>query len=229
MDYNFKQYGDELRFEFCPICNEIKSNPDFTVNIKTGEYYCHSTGQGGNIKDLDNFDFDLNNITPSGKSERKKKTVNFDELMVSRASCHLGDDWLSYLKGRGISEKYLGQLCRLGRGNAMMIPITNGEHVVGIKYRTMDKKLTCESGTQSDFLLNWQNIKEKSYLIIVEGEIDLLSSLEAGYLNTVSLPLGAKNTKCIDNQRSWIEEFQKIIIATDNDEAGKEAKLEIIK
>lgn len=229
MDYNFKQYGDELRFEFCPICNEIKSNPDFTVNIKTGEYYCHSTGQGGNIKDLDNFDFDLNNFTPSGKSEKKKKTVNFDEVMVSRASCHLGDDWLSYLKGRGISEKYLGQLCRLGRGNAMMIPITNGEHVVGIKYRTMDKKLTCESGTQSDFLLNWQNIKEKSYLIIVEGEIDLLSSLEAGYLNAVSLPLGAKNTKCIDNQRSWIEEFQKIIIATDNDEAGKEAKLEIIK
>ena len=229
MDYNFKQYGDELRFEFCPICNEVKSNPDFTVNIKTGEYYCHSTGQGGNIKDLDNFDFDLNNFTPSGKSEKKKKTVNFDEVMVSRASCHLGDDWLSYLKGRGISEKYLGQLCRLGRGNAMMMPITNGEHVVGIKYRTMDKKLTCESGTQSDFLLNWQNIKEKSYLIIVEGEIDLLSSLEAGYLNTVSLPLGAKNTKCIDNQRSWIEEFQKIIIATDNDEAGKEAKLEIIK
>ena len=58
-NYNYKQYGDELRFEFCPICNEIKTNPDFTVNIKTGEYYCHSSGKGGNIKDLDNFDFDL--------------------------------------------------------------------------------------------------------------------------------------------------------------------------
>ena len=228
-NYNYKQYGDELRFEFCPICNEVKTNPDFTVNIKTGEYYCHSSGKGGNIKDLDNFDFDLNNITPNEKSEKKKKTVNFDELMKSRASCHLGDDWLSYLKGRGISEKYLGQMCRLGRGNAMMMPITNGKHVVGIKYRTIDKKLTCESGTQSDYFLNWQNIKDESYLIIVEGEIDLLSSLEAGYLNTVSLPLGAKNTRCIDNQRGWIEKFSKIIIATDNDVAGKEAKQEIIK
>ena len=228
-NYNYKQYGDELRFEFCPICNEVKSNPDFTVNIKTGEYYCHSSGKGGNIKDLDNFDFDLNNITPNEKSERKKKIVNFDELMVSRASCHLGDDWLSYLKGRGISEKYLGQMCRLGRGNAMMMPITDGKHVVGIKYRTMDKHLTCESGTQSDYFLNWQHIKDESYLIIVEGEIDLLSSLEAGYLNTVSLPLGAKNTRCIDNQRDWIEKFSKIIIATDNDVAGKEAKQEIIK
>ncbi len=228
-NYNYKQYGDELRFEFCPICNEVKTNPDFTVNIKTGEYYCHSSGKGGNIKDLDNFDFDLNNITPNEKSEKKKKTVNFDELMKSRAGCHLGDDWLSYLKGRGISEKYLGQMCRLGRGNAMMMPITNGKHVVGIKYRTMDKHLTCESGTQSDYFLNWQNIKDESYLIIVEGEIDLLSSLEAGYLNTVSLPLGAKNTRCIDNQRDWIEKFSKIIIATDNDVAGKEAKQEIIK
>ena len=228
-NYNYKKYGDELRFEFCPICNEVKTNPDFTVNIKTGEYYCHSTGKGGNIKDLDNFNFDLNNITLSEKSDKKKKIVNFDELMKSRASCHLGDDWLSYLKGRGISEKYLGQLCRLGRGNAMMMPITNGKHIIGIKYRTMDKHLSCESGTQSDYFLNWQNIKDESYLIIVEGEIDLLSSLEAGYLNTVSLPLGAKNTRCIDNQRNWIEKFSKIIIATDNDTAGKEAKQEIIK
>lgn len=73
-NYNYKQYGDELRFEFCPICNEVKANPDFTVNIKTGEYYCHSTGKGGNIKDLDNFDFDLNNITSNGKSEKRKNS-----------------------------------------------------------------------------------------------------------------------------------------------------------
>lgn len=228
-NYNYKQYGDELRFEFCPICNEIKSNPDFTVNIKTGEYYCHSSGKGGNIKDLDNFDFDLNNITPSGKSERKKKIVNFDELMKSRAGCHLGDDWLSYLKGRGISEKGLGRLCRLGKNNTMMIPITNGKNVVAIKYRSLDKKMSAENGSQSDYFVNWQNIKDRTYLIIVEGEIDLLSAVEAGYDNVVSIPFGAKNTKCIDNQRNWIEEFSKIIIAVDNDEPGIECKNEIKK
>ena len=30
----FKQYGDELRFVYCPICGREKDNPDFAVNIK---------------------------------------------------------------------------------------------------------------------------------------------------------------------------------------------------
>lgn len=222
----YKQYGDELRFNYCPICNKEKDNPDFSVNINTGEYYCHTTGQGGNISELENFDFDLKNIKPVKKEPKSNK--NFNELMKSRASCHLGDDWLNYLKGRGISEKGLRRLCRLGKNNTMMIPITNGTDVIAIKYRSMDKKMSAESGSQSDYFVNWQNIQDRTYLIIVEGEIDLLSAIEAGYDNVVSLPFGAKNTKCIDNQRSWIESFSKIIIAVDNDEAGLECK-EVIK
>ncbi len=223
----YKQYGDELRFNYCPICNKEKDNPDFSVNIATGEYYCHTTGQGGNISELENFDFDLKNIKPAKKEPKKSK--NFDELMKSRAGCHLGDDWLSYLKGRGISEKGLGRLCRLGKNNTMMIHITNGKNVVAIKYRSLDKKMSAESGSQSDYFVNWQNIKDRTYLIIVEGEIDLLSAVEAGYDNVVSIPFGAKNTKCIDNQRNWVEEFSKIIIAVDNDEPGIECKNEIKK
>lgn len=222
----YKQYGDELRFNYCPICNKEKDNPDFSVKISTGEYYCHTTGQGGNISELENFDFDLKNIKPVKKEPKSNK--NFNELMKLRASCHLGDDWLNYLKGRGISEKGLGRLCRLGKNNTMMIPITNGTDVIAIKYRSMNKKMSAESGSQSDYFVNWQNIQDRTYLIIVEGEIDLLSVIEAGYDNVVSLPFGAKNTKCIDNQRSWIESFSKIIIAVDNDEAGLECK-EVIK
>ena len=46
-NYSYKQYGDELRFDFCPICNkEKKENPCFSVNIKTGNYICHTTGKG---------------------------------------------------------------------------------------------------------------------------------------------------------------------------------------
>ena len=224
--YNFKQYGDELRFDYCPICKEFKSNPDFSVKIETGEYYCHSTGTGGNIAELEDFDFDLKNINVTSKPRKK---VDLNKIMEARASYHLGDDWLSYLKGRGISEKGLGRLCRLGKNNTMMIPITSGTEVIAIKYRSMDKKMSAESGSQSDYFVNWQNIQDKTYLIIVEGEIDLLSAIEAGYDNVVSIPFGAKNTKCIDNQRNWIEQFQKIIIATDNDEAGIECKYEIEK
>lgn len=226
-NYSYKQYGDELRFDFCPICNkEKKENPCFSVNIKTGNYICHTTGKGGNIKDLDDFEFKLPEIK---EKKPRKKDIDFSELFKKRADHHLGGDWLSYLKERNISEKGLNRFCRLGKNNTMMIPITDGEKVVAIKYRTIDKKLSCETGSSSDYFVNWQNVENKSYLIIVEGEIDLLSAVEAGYDNTVSLPFGAKNTKCIDTQRKWIESFSKVIIAVDNDEAGEECKDEVTR
>ena len=224
----YKIYGEELRFDFCPICNkEKKENPCFSVNIKTGNYICHTTGKGGNIKDLEDFNPEiLENIKPQS-SKKEKEKVDFKYLVDNSNS--LNDEWTQYLKSRGISEKGLNRFCRLGKNNTMMIPITDGEKVVAIKYRTIDKKLSCETGSSSDYFVNWQNVENKSYLIIVEGEIDLLSAVEAGYLNVVSLPFGAKNLKCIDNQKEWIESFSKIIIATDNDVAGKESQEKIIK
>ena len=224
----FKKYGDEIRFHYCPICGKEKENPDFSVNLKTGQYYCHSTGQGGNIKEIEDFDFKLPDIKKV-KTTAERQTFTFDDLMKKRAGYHLGDDWLNYLKGRGISEKGLNRLCRLGKENMMMIPITDGKNVVAIKYRTLDKKCKSERGSRTDYFLNWQNVKDKSYLIIVEGEIDLLSAIEVGFDNVVSLPFGAQNIKCISNQIDWIKSFSKIIIAVDNDEAGEKCKKSILE
>lgn len=226
MEQRYKVYGDEIRFTCCPICGrESKDNPCFSVNKEKGIYYCHSTGQGGELAEIENFDFDLKNI----KIPKKKKQVNFNNLMQDRAEHHLNDVWLNYLKGRGITGKGLARTVRMSKSGAMMIFLTNGKEVVGVKYRTLEKKLSCEPGSSSEYFVNWQNVKDKSYLIIVEGEIDLLSAIEAGFDNVVSLPFGAKNTKCIDTQMDWLKEFQKIIIATDNDDPGRESADEIIK
>ena len=100
---------------------------------------------------------------------------------------------------------------------------------MALKYRTIDKKISSEKDSQTDYLMNWQNVTTFDYLIIVEGEIDLLSVIEAGYDNVVSLPFGATNIKSVENQKEWIEQFSKIIIATDNDKAGEESRNKIIK
>lgn len=229
--YKFKRYGDELRFNYCPICNkESNSNPHFTVDILKGIYYCHVTGKGGTLEQLKkdyNFDFNLRDIHPQNKEQIPKR--DFNKIFEEYADKHLNTEWLEYLSSRGISQKYLNKFCRLGKNNSMVIPITDGKNIVALKYRTIDKKLWSEKGSQSNYLMNWQNIKTFDYLIIVEGEMDLLSVIEAGYDNVVSLPSGAKNIKCIINQKEWIEQFSKIIIATDGDQAGKESRNEITK
>lgn len=224
---NFRQNGKYLRFKYCPICKKEKDNPCFSVDIENGNYYCFSTGQGGNIKEIKDFDFDLKNITVPKQDRRKK--ADFTELFLNRATHKLNDEWRKYLEKRGISEKFLDTFCRLSSNGAMMIPITDKEKVVGIKYRTLDKVCTAERGTSTEYFVNWQNVQDYRYLIIVEGEIDLLSVIEADYYNVVSLPSGATNIKCVINQKEWLKQFEKIIIAVDNDEAGEKCKKKIIK
>ena len=224
---NFKQNGKELRFKYCPICKKEKDNPCFSVNIENGNYYCFSTGQGGNVKEIKDFDFDLKNITVPKQDRRKK--ADFTELFLNRATHKLNDEWRKYLEKRGVSGKFLDIFCRLSSNGAMMIPISDREKVVGIKYRTLDKVCTAERGTSTEYFVNWQNVQDYRYLIIVEGEIDLLSVIEADYYNVVSLPSGATNIKCVINQKEWLKQFEKIIIAVDSDEAGEKCKKKIIK
>ena len=224
---NFRQNGKELRFKYCPICKKEKDNPCFSVNIENGNYYCFSTGQGGNVKEIKDFDFDLKNITVPKQDRRKK--ADFTELFLNRATHKLNDEWRKYLEKRGVSRKFLDIFCRLSSNGAMMIPISDREKVVGIKYRTLDKVCTAERGTSTEYFVNWQNVQDYRYLIIVEGEIDLLSVIEADYYNVVSLPSGATNIKCVINQKEWLKQFEKIIIAVDSDEAGEKCKKKIIK
>lgn len=224
----FKRYGDEFRFNYCPICGKEKKNPDFTVNIKTGQYYCFTTGTGGNIKDLKDFNLKMLNTFKTVKV-KNKDIKDFNKLVYGFKP--LNAEWINYLKSRGISTANDGikKSMRIDNSNRLAIPITDGKKPIAVKYRTIDKKISSEKGSQSNYFINWQNIKDKDYLIIVEGEIDLLSSIEAGYKNVVSLPFGALNLKSIDNQMTWITQFKKIIIAVDNDEQGEKSKQQIIE
>lgn len=314
MKYSYTRQGNQLRFKYCPICNKIKENPDFTINIAEGVYFCFSNNIGGRVEDLSKYGFDIREIPElrgfsrgnnkdlsSGTSEnnrdlggeipqdfkdgslgedikkyyedggetprnivgnienlenknrglgknsplnsqnsyssnlkesdynKPKKNIDLTSIFLARKDKFLNDEWIKYLLSRGISDKYLKKFARLGKSNTMMMPLTNGKKVVGIKYRTIDKKIFSERESQSDYLLGWQLVKDFSYIIIVEGEIDLLSALEVGFESVVSLPFGAGNLKSIENQKDWLSSFEKIIIATDNDTQGKKSKDEIIK
>lgn len=270
MKYKYTKHGDELRFNYCPICDKVKENPDFAINVAEGVYFCFSNNQGGRVEDLAKYGFDIGEIpefrkfikksyirksygdnkassrdrenerktTINNREEKEKnrqssgkdrKNIDLSNIFLARKNNFLNDEWIKYLASRCIRTKYLKKIARLGKNNTMMIPLTNGKKVVGIKYRTLDKKIFSERDSQSDYLMNWQLVKDFKYIVIVEGEIDLLSALEAGFLNVVSLPFGAGNLKAIENQKDWLSKFEKIIIATDNDTQGKKSKNEIIK
>lgn len=64
--------------------------------------------------------------------------------------------------------------------------------------------------------------------IFITGNCDTLAVLEAGYGNVVSVPLGSQNMHWIEENFDWLEQFQSIIICSDNDEPGVKMRKEAI-
>lgn len=229
---DFKISGKNLRFKKCPFCQREKY--DFVVEPEKGVYICQSASCGAKghvnlLKGLENLDlYKLSEYTKA-KVNPKKQPDEFKRIFERTTSIKDDKEWIEYLKGRCISVGVACKVARIGKFKQLAIATTDGNEIVGIKYRTLEKKPSCESGGNSEYFMNWQTIKEKESLIIVEGEIDLMSAIESGFDNTVSLPFGTSNLKVIDQQREWIESFKNIIIAVDNDEAGEKCKKKIIE
>ena len=160
-----KHYGDEARLDYCPVCQKVKKdNPCFSVNVNSGKYMCHSTGKSGHISEFPELQKELN-ISEIEEKTEEKPILDFSSLILN--SKKLNKKWLDYLKSRGIeNENNINRLYRIGTHESMMIPVTNGETVVGIKYRSLDKKLWSEKGSCLDYLLNWQNINDYSVMKI---------------------------------------------------------------
>ena len=80
---------------------------------------------------------------------------------------------------------------------------------------------------------NINSIVGHDEVIIVEGEIDVLSLHEAGLRNVISVPNGAtlnnNNLDYLDNCIDYFEDKTKIILAVDADEPGTMLKQELIR
>lgn len=99
---------------------------------------------------------------------------------------------------------------------------------VAQKVRASDKRFTV-AGDASKLNLFGQHLfkpSEKLSVTVVEGEIDALSVYQAfgGRYAVVSVPNGAQGAKkALSNALDWLNGFDSVVLAFDQDEAGKAA------
>ena len=98
---------------------------------------------------------------------------------------------------------------------------------IGAKIRTKNKIFSYEGESDGSFFgqhLFFRNSKHNC-VVITEGELDAASVAEAlGDWPCVSLPTGAAGAKkAMKANYEWLQQFDKIILWFDNDEAGKQA------
>ena len=154
----------------------------------------------------------------------------------------LSNKVIKWFEGRGISNSTLIKM-KITEGQEFM-PQTGKEEntiqfnyfinneLINIKYRDGKKNFKLVKGAEKIFY-NIDSTVSHNYVVIVEGEMDALSFVEAGVSSVISVPNGAtisnNNLDYLDNCIDYFEDKEKIILAVDQDEAGENLKQELIR
>lgn len=224
------RFNDHTRVA-CPFCStdRRKSNSkDMTLTRKDDGavvYYCHHCDASGSVQPRRA----ILSAVPSPKIIEKK----------------LEDAHVSWLLGRGISKstaekaklfstrKWFDKLQK--EADCVGFPYFRDGALVGVKYRAVSEKaFTQDAGGAHDFF-GIDLVDPTKPLIIVEGEIDALTCMEAGIENAVSVPGGApvkvadgkvlasedKKFAFVWNAHQILEKVPYVVLATDQDGPGQ--------
>jgi twinkle protein len=204
----------ELTHQKCPYVECESWGTPFSYNtiLKVGK--CHSCGRGYPSKDV-MHDWAKEEYPTNGKHDEDEYEV------VDYTPKDIGP-W-EYVPYRGITTKTMEYFGVRTYNDRQEYIYPSG----GVKVRKFPKDFTTHSGFKSDelFGMNLWNAGSQKVLTIVEGELDALSAFQmlqnGQWVNpVVSLPSATPSKRLWENCKDWINSYEKIVVSTDNDDAG---------
>lgn len=219
-----------------------------SIYMDAGYYKCHHCGKEGALHKY------KSKLTTTKEYKKPAPIKNITKLK---------ENVYTWFKNRGISQKNLIKM-KVQDGKEYMPQVKANRHTIQFNYY-MDGELVnikFRDGQKNfkmfkDAILTFYNIDSlvgKKEATIVEGEIDVLSLIEAEIdknMGIVSVPNGATVTKeelkyyknhgvlpsnlskinmeYLDNTIEYFDHLERIYIATDNDAAGIKLRKELIR
>ena len=251
----FNKYGIHVHAEsgseltiYCPF-HKNRNTPSFYINKKTGLWQCFnpSCGEKGNFKKLfrqitgKSYGRDIaldpaalkNELDRAMRPKEKNPEMTLDAIEIDYESLDSVARLQPFIE-RGLSIDTLRHF-EVGFSevkNRIVIPVRNQQYkLVGLIGRAIEQSqepryLYNTGFKRAEVLFNIQNAKSYNEVIVVEGSVDAMKVHEAGFQNVVAT-LGAQIS---DNQSALIRKyFDRIIIFSDNDEAGSAMRDGIIR
>lgn len=213
----------------CPLCSETRKNKADTClswlhTENRAVWNCHNCQSHG-VLFLDGKYFKSSKPMPANRPDFRSKLMPADVSVMSMIKTDRGISAVTQQQA-----KVFG-FTRAGQSWAAFPYYDVDGKVLSIKYRRMDaKQFYSEPGGMQVFY-GLERVDPKSTLVIVEGEVDALSMLEAGVSNAVSVPGGApseavtaEHSRKFDfllHSKALIDSVPRIILAVDNDGPGQ--------
>lgn len=216
-DINLKGGISGIKKVPCPNCSHTrkkKSDPCLYVNLDSGVAKC--------------FNCDI--LFFRDKKEKSESKYKLPE-QTFRNYTNLSDSVVKWfknvrkidqfvLKEMNITEEKYYQPAQKKEMTNIVFNYFEGETLVNKKYRSGGKDFTQTKGGKP-ILYNINSIIGKKECYIMEGEIDVLSLIQIGIKNCVSIPNGANwNENYWINSMQYLEGIETFYICTDNDEKG---------
>lgn len=239
-----ENFDDKNLKACCPYHNEDTAS--FIYNKKNYSFHCFGCNatvdiidilmqKGYTFLDAAKYLFDEADVQYSFGEKNVKTKRNYkypqEEPLNDRRNV------IQYWGKRGISKNVIDYLdIREDKnGNGVFNFYDTNDVLTMVKYRpakSIEKgqpKTWCQKGADTaPLLFNMNRVNTSKPLLITEGETDCASAIEAGYYNTVSVPLGAGNLHWIEENWEWLDSFDSIIVWSDNDDAGVKMRKDCI-
>jgi len=215
----------------CPNCSHTRSDsnkktPCLSVTfVSDGVVYkCHHCGifKGKVFYDT--------NVVKQHYNDYKKEYIKPTLKDTDITPIDKKEILYKYFEKRKISRSVVDKYkIECNSNKEILFPYYWNNEIVSIKYKKPTKdgksKYRISPNSKKIFYGMDQIPVGTRELTITEGEIEPLSYAQIG-IPAVSIPIGGVETKleCIENCWEWLEQFDKFIIATDNDEIGRKIK-----
>jgi len=224
------RFNDSLRIP-CPFCSpERKKSRSKDMTLTRSEdgavkYFCHHCEASGAVQPRRAM---LSAVPNPKIMETKLEEVHYRWLKTRGISKETADKAKLFA-----ARKWFARLDK--EADCVGFPYFRDGVLVGTKYRSIpDKDFTQDAGGAHDFF-GIDHVNKDEPLIIVEGEMDALSVMEAGITNVVSVPGGApmkvadgkvlpsedKKFSFVWNARELLEKVPYVVLATDQDAPGQ--------
>ena len=200
---------------------------------------CDSSDAVGVNEDGSAKCFSCDTFMPNYKEscEGKNMEVQKDNTFKQPDNIEVGS--FSALTDRKISkdtaQKYGVKVVHDLQGNVIkhMYPFYNGYEISATKTRSVKDKIFFWHGTKAETgLFGQQLFKGGKYITITEGECDAMAAYEllGSKWAVVSIKSGASGAvKDIKENLEFFDNFENVIVAFDNDKAGKEASQKVAR
>jgi len=208
----------------CPVCSDDrkkKNAPCFSYNAQLGVGKCSHCGVAVFKKD-ENYKTYVRPVWENKTSLSEKLVEWFNKRNISQETLITmqvteGTEWMPH---------------KAAEMNVIKFNYFRDGNYINTKFRSGDKGFKLVKDAEKIFY-NLDGIKGATEIYIVEGEIDCLTMVQAGYKNTVSVPNGANkgnnNLDYLDNCWKYFEGIEKAYILTDHDEPGEKLAQELAR